>query len=46
MFENPRHDSPPRIVYEHSPEGSLSASIAFARNGRPQRFEFTREGDG
>ncbi|MCZ6837068.1 MAG: DUF6265 family protein [Planctomycetota bacterium] len=43
VFENPRHDSPQRIVYELSAEGSLSASIGFAKGGRPQRFEFTRE---
>jgi hypothetical protein len=45
VFENPRHDSPQRIVYELSAEGSLSASIGFVKGGRPQRFEFTREGD-
>ena len=44
VFENPRHDSPQRIVYELSAEGSLSASIGFAKGGRPQRFEFKREG--
>ncbi len=45
VFENPRHDSPQRIVYELSAEGRLAASIAFAKGGRPQRFEFKREGD-
>jgi hypothetical protein len=44
VFENPRHDSPQRIVYEISAEGRLSASIGFAKGGRPQRFEFAREG--
>ncbi len=44
VFENPRHDFPQRIVYELSDEGALSASIGFAKGGRPQRFEFTREG--
>lgn len=44
VFENPRHDSPQRIVYELSAEGHLSASIGFAKGGRPQRFEFKREG--
>jgi hypothetical protein len=44
VFENPRHDSPQRIVYELSSEGSLSASIGFAKGGRPQRFDFTPEG--
>lgn len=43
VFENPRHDSPQRIVYELSVEGSLSASIGFINGGRPTRFEFTRE---
>lgn len=45
VFLTPRHDSPQRIVYEFSAEGSLSASIGFAQGGRPQRFEFTREGE-
>ncbi len=45
VFENPRHDSPQRIVYELSAKGSMSASIGFAKGGRPQRFEFTREGN-
>jgi hypothetical protein len=44
VFENPRHDSPQRIVLELSAEGLLSASIGFAKGGRPQRFEFKREG--
>ena len=44
VFENPRHDSPQRIVYELSDEGSLSASIGDAKGGKPQRFEFQREG--
>jgi hypothetical protein len=44
VFENPRHDSPQRIVYELSAEGRLSASIGFIRGGKPQRFEFEREG--
>ncbi len=43
VFENPRHDSPQRIVYELSAEGRLSAMIGFAKGGRPQRFEFERE---
>lgn len=45
VFENPRHDSPQRIVYELSSEGRLSAAIGFAKGGRPQRFEFKREGN-
>ena len=45
VFENPRHDSPQRIVYELSDGGVLSASIGFMNGGRPTRFEFTREGD-
>ena len=44
VFENPRHDSPQRIVYELSAEGGLSASIGFMKGGSPQRFEFKREG--
>jgi hypothetical protein len=44
VFENPRHDSPQRIVYELTPEGGLSASIGYARGGQPQRFEFKPEG--
>lgn len=43
VFENPRHDSPQRIVYELSAEGRLSASIGFCRGGKPQRFEYGRE---
>ena len=45
VFENPRHDSPQRIMYELSADGSLSASIGFVNGGRPQRFDFTRESD-
>ncbi|MGI9293112.1 MAG: hypothetical protein ACR2PS_03945 [Pseudomonadales bacterium] len=45
VFEYPRHDFPQRIVYELSAEGRLSASIGFAKGGRPRRFEFTREGN-
>jgi hypothetical protein len=49
VFDNPRHDYPKRIVYELSGEGGeggsrLSTSIGFAKGGRPQRFEFKREG--
>jgi hypothetical protein len=43
VFENPRHDSPQRIVYEVSAEGQLSASIGYMKGGKPQRFEFRRE---
>lgn len=43
VFENPRHDFPQRIVYELSAEGGLSASIGFAKGGRPRRFDFERE---
>ncbi len=43
VFENPRHDFPQRIVYELSADGALSASIGYARGGKPQRFEFKRE---
>ena len=44
VFENPRHDFPHRIMYELSAGDSLTASIGFAKGGRPQRFGFTREG--
>lgn len=44
VFENPRHDSPQRIIYELSPEGGLAASIGFIKGGRPQRFEYKAEG--
>jgi hypothetical protein len=44
VFENPRHDSPQRIVYELSAEGGLIASIGFTKGGRPHRFDFKREG--
>lgn len=43
VFENPRHDSPQRIVYELSPEGGLIATIGFMKGGTPRRFEFKRE---
>jgi hypothetical protein len=46
VFENPRHDSPQRIVYELSAEGTLTASIGYTKGGRPQRFEFQREAAG
>ncbi|MCC7012353.1 MAG: hypothetical protein IT454_07330 [Planctomycetes bacterium] len=44
VFENPRHDSPQRIVYELSADGGLSASIGYTKGGRPKRFDFKREG--
>ena len=43
VFDNPRHDYPKRIVYELSVEGSLSATIGFAKGGTPRRFEWKRE---
>ncbi len=43
VFENPSHDFPQRIVYELSAEGNLTASIGFAKGGRPRGFEFKRE---
>ncbi|MCB9840893.1 MAG: hypothetical protein H6809_04485 [Phycisphaeraceae bacterium] len=45
VFENPRHDFPQRIIYERSPDGRLTASIAYARGGRPRPFEYSREGE-
>lgn len=44
VFENPRHDSPQRIVYELADDGVLSASIGFMHGGRPTVFEFSAEG--
>lgn len=38
-FVNPRHDYPQRIVYELSQDGTLTASIGFAK-GRLQSSEF------
>jgi hypothetical protein len=46
VFENPRHDFPQRIVYELSEDGRLRASIGFMKGGKPQAFEFGREGEG
>lgn len=46
VFENPRHDSPQRIVYEVPAEGRLTASIGFMKGGTPRRFEFKSEGAG
>ena len=42
VFVNPRHDYPQRIVYELSKDGTLSASIGFAK-GRLQSYEYRRE---
>jgi hypothetical protein len=46
VFDNPRHDYPKRIVYEHSAEdgGRLTATIGYTKGGSPRRFEFKREG--
>lgn len=43
VFDNPRHDYPKRIVYELSPDGSLSATIGYLKGGTPRRFDFKRE---
>lgn len=45
VFDNPRHDSPQRIVYELTAEGRLVASVGFLHGGRPHRFEFARADD-
>lgn len=45
VFENPRHDSPQRIVYELIADDSLRASTGFINGGRPHSFEYAREGD-
>jgi hypothetical protein len=45
VFLNPRHDFPQRISYELSPDGlTLTALVGHTNGGRPQRFEFRREG--
>ena len=44
VFENPRHDSPQRIVYELTAEGGLTASVGYMKGGSPTLFEFRREG--
>lgn len=44
VFDNPRHDSPQRIVYELSAQGGLSASIGQLKGGTPRKFEFRPEG--
>ena len=43
VFDNPRHDSPQRIVYELSEKG-LTAITSFVNAGPYYRFEFTPEG--
>ena len=45
VFDNPRHNSPQRIVYELSDEGLLSATIGFINGGNGTRFEFLRQGE-
>jgi hypothetical protein len=44
VFDNPRHDSPQRIVYELSEDGRLTASVGFMKGGKPKAFDFEREG--
>jgi len=45
VFLNPRHDFPQRISYELSADGlTLTALVGHTNGGRPQRFEFRREG--
>jgi Domain of unknown function (DUF6265) len=43
VFENPRHDFPKRIVYELSPEGTLSTLVGQSKGGSPLRVDFKRE---
>lgn len=45
VFENPRHDYPKRIVYERSPDGTLTATIGYTKGGTPRTFTFSREAD-
>jgi len=44
VFDNPRHDSPKRVVYELSASGALSATTGELKGGTPRRMDFTREG--
>jgi hypothetical protein len=44
VFDNPRHDYPKRIVYELTEDGTLRATIGFAKGGTPRQLEFQREG--
>lgn len=44
VFDNPRHDYPKRIVYELTPDGSLTATIGFMKGGTPRRYVYKREG--
>lgn len=46
VFDNPRHDSPKRIVYELSAEGALSATTGFMKGGTPRRSDFKRATEG
>lgn len=43
VFLNPRHDYPQRIVYELTEDGTLSASIGFAKGGSLRGAEYQRE---
>ncbi|MCB9833856.1 MAG: hypothetical protein H6807_15450 [Planctomycetes bacterium] len=44
VFDNPRHDSPQRIVYELTDQG-LAATTSFINSGPYYRFEFNRADD-
>lgn len=40
VFENPQHDFPQRIIYQHEVDGSLYAAIEGEEKGTPKRVEF------
>lgn len=43
VFDNPRHDSPKRIVYELSSDGVLTTMVGQIKGGTPRRFDYKRE---
>ena len=45
VFDNPRHDSPKRIVYEVSSDGKLRTSTGYMKGGTPRVLEYAREAD-
>jgi hypothetical protein len=45
VFDNPRHDSPKRIVYEVSSDGKLRTSTGYMKGGTPRVLEYSREAD-
>jgi hypothetical protein len=43
VFENPDHDFPQRIAYQHESDGSLLAWIEGERDGQRRRIEFSMQ---